>query len=86
MNEKNYLIQFKVGKEIHNICNLSHHDFSKGTIGDKLWVNEMIKIYNEDNHVFQNEDKVEDINLFGKQGEIILHADTLHDLLNPTKI
>lgn len=72
MDEKNYLIQFEYAGETHSIHNLSHHDLSNGGIGDKMWMEEMIKIFLESNDIYEENAKVTNARLFGKGGELIV--------------
>ena len=71
MAEKNYLIHFEYAGETHIIHNLSYHDFSKGNLGDKLWMAEMIEDYIKTSNLHKEGAKVSKARLFGKGGELI---------------
>ena len=73
MSEKNYLIQFDYGGETYSIHNLSHCDFSKGDPGDQMWAAEIIEDYIKSEGLHKENAIVTNINLFGKNGELIFH-------------
>ncbi len=81
MNEKNYLIQFDYGNKCHSIHNLSHCDFSKGNVGDKIWVAETIELFIKSENLHIDGEKVSNIRLFGSNGEIILHISDLSNII-----
>ena len=70
MNEKIYLIQFRYNGDSHSISILSHHNFSKGNNGDKLWMLEEIRAYLKENNLTGS--TIENVRLFGKDGELIV--------------
>lgn len=65
MNEKNYLIQFDLGGQAHSIHTLSHCDFTKGDIGDKIWIAETIEDYIKSKNLHVDGELVSNIRLFG---------------------
>lgn len=73
MNENNYTIQFEYGGETHFIAELSHCDFTKGDVGDKLWMMEEIKAYLKDNNLSGSQ--IKNARLFGKGCELIAKVD-----------
>ena len=82
MNEKNYLIQFDYGGKTYSIHNLSHHDFSKGNVGDQLWMAETIEDYICTEGLHQDGAKVSNARLFGKDLELITRV---NDFFEKTK-
>ena len=73
MNENNYTIQFEYGGETHSIAELSHFDFSKGDVGDKLWMMNEIKEYLKGNNLSGSQ--IKNARLFGKGGDVITKVD-----------
>ena len=73
MNENNYMIQFEYGGKTHSIAELSYWDFSKGDIGDKLWMMNEIKEYLKGNNLSGSE--IKNARLFGKEGDVITKVD-----------
>lgn len=73
MNETNYTIQFEYGGETHSIAELSHFDFFKGDVGDKLCMMEEIKAYLKDNNLSGSQ--IKNARLFGKGCELIANVD-----------
>lgn len=71
MNENNYLIQFEYAGETHSIHNLSHNDFTKGNIGDKALMAELIEDYIKSNNLHKDDAMVTNARLFGRGGELI---------------
>ena len=71
MDEKNYLIQFDYGGKTYSIHNLSHHDFSKGNAGDRLWMATTIEDYIRTTGLHRDGAKVSNARLFGKDLELI---------------
>ncbi len=71
MNEHNYLIRFEYAGITHSIHYLSHNDFSKGHLGDKAVMAEIIEDYIKSNDIHKDGTKVTNARLFGKGGELI---------------
>ena len=73
MNEKNYLIQFEYDGKDYQIQELSHYDFSKGKLGDKLWMMEEIKAFLKSHNLSNS--VIKNARLFGKGGDLIAQVD-----------
>lgn len=80
MNEKNYLIQFEYGKNMYSIHTLSHFDFTKGNIGDKLWLAETIEDYIKSENIHIDGARVSNVRLFAKDGELVMRVDDFSSL------
>ena len=80
MNEKNYLIQFEYGKNTYSIPALSHCDFTKGSIGDKLWLAETIEDYIKSENIHVDGVRVNNVRLFAKDGELVMRVDDFSSL------
>lgn len=81
MNEKNYLIQFEYGKNTYSIHVLSHCDFTKGGIGDKLWLAGTIEDYIKSEGIHIDEARVSNVRLFAKDGELVMRVDDFSNLI-----
>lgn len=75
MNEKVYLIQFEYGNESYSIPMLSHFDYTKGRIGDKIMVLDTVGDYIRTNNLHIDGTIAKNIRLFGKEGNLIVKID-----------
>lgn len=73
MNEKVYTIQFKYDGNDYSIDMLSHLDYSKSVGSDKLVIVDTIRYYLEQENLYKDDVVAENIRLFGKGGELLLH-------------
>lgn len=73
MDENNYTIQFEYGGKTYSINQLSHFDFSKGDVGDKLWMMNEIKAYLRGNNLSGSQ--IKNARLFGKGCDLITKVD-----------
>lgn len=82
---KVYYIEFSYDGVKYTIHPLSYWDLSKGTLGDKLILAELIEGFIKDNNLHKEGAKVSEAKLFGKGGETIVKIEDFAKLYEDEK-